>query len=1007
MSFAWCLDPLKVEPVTSSQPPRTGPQRTPRAASSPVPDVAAAKTADKAGARPDEAGQQEAVPEKVVSEQAVPEKTVPEMAGPEKAGPEKAGPEKAQPGKGGSAKSSIGRASIGRTAGAQVTAVRTIVGTAVRTGVRAGHSRFKVAGTTKTNEAVGRAFGRLTVLPVICVVAWLVTGLPLLLAGEFLPVPVLLISAPLATAVAVNVMPRTPGWWPAELPGQARDRGWMPWFGLFGSGFVAGGFVGWQFAKISPSVIVTRTPGAYFQTGYWIAQHGSLPIPGSLSAFGGAHPGLHLSSIGFFASGHSVVPAVSAGLPMLLAGGFWTSGVGGGAFVGPVLGGLAIFTFGGLVGRLAGRQWAPAGALVLAVTAPELYTSRDAFSEPVVQVLLFGGLCLVLDALTASSGQSPVAVVKAAVAPLRRMADDQVSQTLRLAESVIGGKAPEPTAESAGSAGSNGVSAANGSIWTRGVKGGPGGPGGPGAPGSPRAREAAELDELDQADTELTTPIPAIRGDRPGQAGWAGQYFGRLLAQVRGVSWRELFSDVAAEVLGEPLLAGIGGLALGLTSLLTLGALVYLIPVIAVAGILVMARRAIGAAFCIGLLVGCGYGLIAGYVLARPFADSVSAILRVVVLDAGGVAVATAIVILWLRVASVRKVVRKALARRPLRWLPGLTSLIVVAALVALLARPYFQKVRGAFSRAEADYVAYLQQLAHLKVDPTRLYSEDTLYWVIWYAGLATVILGGFGAALLVRRCVRVLFSWQDTSGATLNWALPAAIVLGGSAAILWQPFTVPDQPWASRRLVPVVIPGLILLATWAAAWLSRRARARGAGVITATFVSFLCVAAMAVPAVATSFGLGLSHSGTGGGLRPSAGGLAQRAVGVGETAAVRDLCGFLGQSSSVVILDRHVAADFTQVIRGMCGVPVAWMPQGSHASAIDAVLSGIAKAGRRPVVLGAKEAEVSGYGGSPTMVMNLDTTQDPHELTEAPGAPWSARYVIWMAVDDSPAVGI
>src|SRR5258705_12681611 len=106
-----------------------------------------------------------------------------------------------------------------------------------------------------------------------------------------------------------------------------------------------------------------------------------------------------------------------------------------------------------------------------------------------------------------------------------------------------------------------------------------------------------------------------------------------------------------------------------------------------------------------------------------------------------------------------------------------------------------------------------------MRVYPAGLSSEDTLYWVIWYAGIATVLLGGFGAAILIRRCLRALLSWQDSSGTGLNWALPLAVTLGGGAAVLWQPFTVPDQPWASRRLVPGVIAGLILIATLAGAW--------------------------------------------------------------------------------------------------------------------------------------------------------------------------------------------
>jgi hypothetical protein len=205
---------------------------------------------------------------------------------------------------------------------------------------------------------------------------------------------------------------------------------------------------------------------------------------------------------------------------------------------------------------------------------------------------------------------------------------------------------------------------------------------------------------------------------------------------------------------------------------------------------------------------------------------------------------------------------------------------------------------------------------------------------------------------------------------------------------------------------VPVVIPGMILLATWAAAWLTRRARHRGAGKVTAAFVAAFCVGAMALPAFTTSTGLGLSHSGVGGGLRLTAKGIAQHAVGAGETTAVRGLCAAIGRSSSVVILDGRIAADFTQVIRGMCGVPVAWMRPGSPATAVDAVIAGIARAGRHAVVLGARSAEVARFGGSPTLVMNLATTQDPHELTQAPGAPLPVRYQIWMAVEPSPAVG-
>ena len=781
----------------------------------------------------------------------------------------------------------------------------------------------------RPGQASGRGLARLTVIPAVAVIAWLVPGLPLLLAGEFAPVPMVLIAAPLVTALAVNLLHRIPGRWPTDLPGAGSDRRWFGWFGVLGTVAVAAGYMVWQLAANSPSVIATRTPGAYFQTGFWIAQHGSLPIPGSLAAFGGPHAGMHLSSIGFIAHGHSIVPAVTAGLPMLLAGGFWTSGTGGGAVIGPVLGGLAVLSFGGLVGRLAGRQWAPAGAVVLALTLPELYTSRDAFSETAVQVLLFGGLCMVIDALTS-----------ARPAPATERDDPgPADETAELAVTAAG-----PAAAAA-------------------------------APASFRGRLAA---------------LPA-----------------RTRSWLRTVSWRELPSRAATGLTAEMILAGLGGLALGLTSLVSLVSLVYLVPAIVVAGVLLVARRAAGVAFAIGICAGGGYGIAAEYLLAQPPTGPSAVPLRVVGLDAGGVVLLTVAVLLLMRLPRVRRLVRGALARRPLRWLPGLGSVAVIAALVWLAARPYLQTVRGTLGRAQTDYVATLQRMAGLKVDPTRLYSEDTLYWVIWYAGIATVLLAGFAAAILLRRCLRALLTWRDSSGTGLNWALPLAVIVGGSAAVLWQPFTVPDQPWASRRLVPVVLPGLILLAIWGAAWLTRRARDRGAGPVTAALVGAFCVGAMLLPSVSTSFGFGLTHSGTRGGLRPTAGGLAQHRVGAHEADAVRGLCSAIGGSSSVVIVDRRVAQVFSQVIRGMCGVPVAWVSPGAPPAVVQAILGGIARAGRHPVVLGSKPGQVGAFGGSPMLVMNLVTTQSPHELTQPPGAPWRARYMIWLASTGSPNAGI
>ena len=64
----------------------------------------------------------------------------------------------------------------------------------------------------------GRGFARLTTVPPLLVIAWLLPAIPLLAAGRFLPVPMVLISAPLAAILMVatlrvdrTALPASPG----------------------------------------------------------------------------------------------------------------------------------------------------------------------------------------------------------------------------------------------------------------------------------------------------------------------------------------------------------------------------------------------------------------------------------------------------------------------------------------------------------------------------------------------------------------------------------------------------------------------------------------------------------------------------------------------------------------------------------------------------------------------------------------------------------------------------
>ena len=326
------------------------------------------------------------------------------------------------------------------------------------------------------------------------------------------------------------------------------------------------------------------------------------------------------------------------------------------------------------------------------------------------------------------------------------------------------------------------------------------------------------------------------------------------------------------------------------------------------------------------------------------------------------------------------------------------------AALLAFLIRPSLQTAHWNPGPGTTGYIGALQKLLGLPVQPTRSYAEDSLYWVIWYIGIPALLLAGFGMALLVRRCVRALLRWADADGAARAWGLPLLIFAWTTVIVLWNPNTAPDQPWASRVLVPLVLPGFIVCAVWVAAWLDRRARERGAGLTAVSLAAACFVLAMVVPTAVTTFGITLSQSGSGH-SGPAATGLGVTRTGAGQTAAVQELCGAMSARMSVVILDRVAAGEFAQVIRGMCGVPVGVLA-GAPEAQVQAVIRGIAGAGREPVLLATRLPELTAYGATPRRAVHLVTTQDAHDLTQPPAAPWPITYQLWMSAQNSTVPG-
>src|SRR5215831_7649349 len=109
----------------------------------------------------------------------------------------------------------------------------------------------------------GRLLGRLSVLPALVAMAWLLAGLPLLLAGRFTPVPMLVISVPLAAALVYLGLRWTPGRWAGALPVAGPGPARTPWWAAAGVVAVAAAFGAHQLIYHSQQIIVLRDPAYY------------------------------------------------------------------------------------------------------------------------------------------------------------------------------------------------------------------------------------------------------------------------------------------------------------------------------------------------------------------------------------------------------------------------------------------------------------------------------------------------------------------------------------------------------------------------------------------------------------------------------------------------------------------------------------------------------------------------------------------------------------------------
>ncbi len=427
-----------------------------------------------------------------------------------------------------------------------------------------------------------------------------------------------------------------------------------------------------------------------------------------------------------------------------------------------------------------------------------------------------------------------------------------------------------------------------------------------------------------------------------------------------------------------------GGLLLGGAGLVRLDALREVVLAIPVAVLLATRRHPAARPLALAAAGSTAFCLLADLLLDRPYLRLLAGSL--LPLFAGAVVFAGAGLL----------VLRATRRPTPPGWwprspraaaaVPYLLAGLVLVAGVALATRPWWMTGHTTQHDPSKGTVKVLQTAQGLSGDGTQTYAEHSLTWVSWWVGWTALALALAGAVLAAYRLGVVVVRGRTL----LAWIGPYVVGLGSLVLVLYRPGITPDHPWADRRLVVSVLPGVLLLATAAVATLVRLARRHAPLPVLAVAV-VVGVVAVVGPAVSATWPI------------------RDQRTEQGEVAAVHAVCRSFRPGDVAVLVGERAANEWPQVIRGTCSVPalVVRVPhtstqtaagQQALAGALDRVLPKVRAGGRHVVLVSDRGELLASLGLTPTHLVNLQTTEDARLLTRRPEAAVPLVVTLWSA---------
>jgi hypothetical protein len=304
--------------------------------------------------------------------------------------------------------------------------------------------------------------------------------------------------------------------------------------------------------------------------------------------------------------------------------------------------------------------------------------------------------------------------------------------------------------------------------------------------------------------------------------------------------------------------------------------------------------------------------------------------------------------------------------RRPAARLAGAA---VVLAFAMLASRPLWMRGHGVLT----PYLIQVQKQAGDAVDGTRTYDEQTINWQALYFGWPTVLLAVVGYVLLLHRLLR-----------QRDYALLGVHGMGLAVSMLylWSAQITPDQVWASRRFVPVVMPVLLVAAAFALRELHARLNRLGRSGHFARPVTAVGVAMMiGVPLVVTVPAFGVREE-------------------VPQRAQVAAICSYVGASGAVLEVDQSAQWGYGQTIRSYCNVPSLGLLSPTSAQ-LATVRASLLASGRTLYVLSEDPSQIPFVRSAlhPEPFSSVATSRWPSTLHTTPVGSATERVTVYLGV--------